>query len=519
MGSSPAPTRDETRSAPAEATLQSNPNHAPERTEPVPVSPDVDVLIIGSGFAGLCMAIKLLQAGESSFVLIEKDSDVGGTWRDNTYPGCGCDIPSHLYSFSFDLNEDWTRMYPSQPEIWEYLRTSAAKHGVVPHIRFNTEVREAVFDNRSNAWRVRMNTGEAITARVVVSGMGGLCRPAFPRIPGIERFQGPAFHSAEWDHAVDLRGKRVGVIGTGASAIQFVPRLAEQVARLHLFQRTPPWVLPKLDRPIRGWERFLFRYLPGYMRLFRAWLYWRQEALAIGYTISPKVLKPVEKWARRHIARHIADPALRAKVTPTFSLGCKRTLISNEYYPALARSNVDVITDGVVEVRERSVITADGTERPVDALVFGTGFRTMDLLSPVTFVGRTGVPLDEMWEKEAPEAYYGVAVSGYPNLFFLIGPNSRVANNSIVFMIEAQVHYVLECLNRMRNGGPRTLEVRPEKQEQFNDALRKRLKRTVFVSGCKSWYTDAEGRVPILWPSFSFHYWMRTRKVAWEDFV
>jgi cation diffusion facilitator CzcD-associated flavoprotein CzcO len=478
----------------------------------------VDVVIIGSGFAGLCMGVQLSKAGIDSFLILERDTDVGGTWRDNTYPGCECDIPSHLYSFSFDLNPDWSKMYPTQPEIWKYLQDSALKHGLLSKTRFDSEVREAAFDEDANVWKVSTADGFTVNARVMVSGMGGLSRPNYPRIPGIDRFEGPSFHSSEWDHSVDFSGKRVAAIGTGASSIQFVPQVAPQVDRLHVFQRSAPWVLPKPDRPIRGWEKLLFRYLPGYMRAFRHFLYWRQEIVALGYTRFPMLLKPIEAFGRRHLAKWIPDAELRARLTPDYTMGCKRTLLSNNYLPALARPNVEVVTEGITEVRERSVVTADGTEREVDVLIFGTGFRSTDLLSPVRFVGRDGVVLNELW-KSGPEAYYGVTASGFPNLFFLIGPNSRVANNSIVFMIEAQAHYVIECLEYMHEQGKEAIEARPEAQAEYNEKLQERMKDTVFVTGCKNWYRDAEGRNPILWPSYSFWYWMRARRIKRRSFL
>lgn len=480
-------------------------------------TPDHEVLIIGSGFAGLCMAIQLRKAGIESFLIFEKGPDVGGTWRVNTYPGCACDIPSHLYSYSFELNANWSRMYPTQPEIWQYLRDTARKHDIYRRVRFNVEVREAVYDERDRLWRVRTSDGDEVTGRILISGMGGLSRPRYPAVPGLDSFTGPSFHSSEWNHDIDLAGKRVGVVGTGASAIQFVPQIAREADRLVLLQRSPPWVLPKLDRPIRGWERSLFRFLPGYMRAFRAWLFWRQESVALGYTVSPKLLAPVEKWGRRHLARTIPDPELRQRVTPDYTVGCKRTLLSNDYLPALARDNVDVITDHLTEIRERSLATADGREHEVDVLIFATGFDTLDLTSPVRFVGSDGVPLDERWGN-SPEAYHGVAVNGYPNLFFIIGPNSRVANNSIVFMIEAQVHYVIKCIEHMNREGATAIEATAERQRSYNAELQERMQKTVFVSGCRNWYRSADGRNPILWPGFAFRYWMRARTVEPEAY-
>jgi cation diffusion facilitator CzcD-associated flavoprotein CzcO len=482
------------------------------------VKADVEVAIIGSGFVGLCMAIQLRRAGMDSFAVFERGPDIGGTWRDNTYPGCACDIPSHLYSFSFERQADWTRMYPTQPEIWNYLKHCVEKYGLGPAIRTNTEVRKAEYDEASHLWRVETLEGDTITARAVVSAMGPLSRPAYPKLPGLERFQGHAFHSAEWDHSYDLGGKRVAVIGTGASAIQLVPQIAPEVAHLHVFQRTAPWIVPKMDREIRAWERMLFRWTPGYMRMFRNFLYWRQELLALGLTVNPKYMKGVEKFARQHIERNVRDSALREKVTPDYLIGCKRILISNDYFPTLGRANVELVTDGITEVREHSIVTTDGRERTVDAMIYGTGFRVTDLLTPVSIVGRNGIDLNDAW-RDGFEAYFGMTVAGFPNLFLLVGPNTGLGHNSIVFMIEAQVHYVMKCLKLMRERGATAMEMRQEVQARFNRDLQENMSRTVWASGCRSWYLDEHGKNTTLWPGFSFKYWFKTRDVVAKDYA
>lgn len=478
----------------------------------------MQVLIIGSGFAGLCMAIHLRRAGNDSFLILEKSSEAGGTWLVNTYPGCACDIPSHLYSYSFACSPEWSRMYPTQAEIWHYMLACVDRYGLRPFIRFNSEVSEASFDEVESNWHVRTAHGDRYIARTLVAGMGGLSRPAYPSIPGLDRFQGPAFHSAAWDHAYDLRDKRVAVIGTGASAIQFVPQIAPRVARLHLFQRSPPWILPKFDRPIRPWERAIYRRVPAAMRLFRWLLYWRQELLAAGFTVNPAYLKPVEKLARRHIAAGIADPGLRRKVTPNYTPGCKRLLIANDYYPALERPNVELVTSAIAEIRERAVLTQDGAERPVDALIFATGFRATGLLTPLRVLGRGGVDLNDAW-REGLEAYYGITVTGFPNFFLLVGPNTGLGHNSIIFMIEAQVHYVMQCLRLMDRRQAASLEVRPEVQAYFNRDLQRRMARTVWATGCKSWYQDERGKNTTLWPGSTWSYWLQTRHVVRSDYL
>jgi len=491
---------------------------SPSSSPRVSPTPEVDVLIIGSGFAGLCMGIQLRKAGRDSFAILEQGPDVGGTWRVNTYPGCACDIPSHLYSYSFECNPEWSRMYPTQVEIWEYLRDSAAKYDVSRSIRFNTRVAEVVFDEDARFWRVHTEGGGEVTARVVVSAMGGLSRPQIPTLPGMERFQGAAFHSAEWRHDVELDGKNVAVVGTGASVIQLLPEIAPRVARLHLFQRTPPWILPKPDRPIAEWQKTLFRRVPGAMRAFRNTLYWRQEVLGFGYTLDPRLLTVLKRMALKHLEQTVPDPELRRKLTPDYLIGCKRILLSNNYLQAMSHPSVEVVTEGIDQVGERSIVGKDGVERPVDAIIFGTGFKTLDFLSPVRFVGRGGVVLNEMWES-SPRAYMGVGVAGFPNLFFVIGPNSRVANNSIVFMIEAQTRYIMKCLDTLRRTGSVTMEVRPEAQDVYNQALSARGRRSVFRTGCGSWYLDAKGDSPVLWPGFTVGYWLKSRRLDPRSFA
>lgn len=481
-----------------------------------PTQPDFEVTIIGSGFAGLGMAIKLKEAGNTSFVVLEKAHEIGGTWRANTYPGCACDVPSHMYSFSYERNPEWSRMYASQPEIFTYLKNCVAKYQLAPYIRLGAEMREAVFDEANDLWRVRTVDGKSFTARILVSGMGALSRPAYPQLPGIERFKGVAFHSAEWDHSYNFAGKRVAVIGTGASAIQFVPQIAPKVARLSLFQRTPAWVLPKMDREIKAFEKSAFRHIPGAIGLFRSFVYWRQEMTGLAF-VHPKLMGAAKKMALAHMKRQITDPALRAKVTPNYTIGCKRILISNDYFPALARSNVDVTTDGVAEVREHSIVSRDGTEYPVDAIIYGTGFRVTDLLSPVRILGRGGVDLNDTWGK-VPQAHRGTMVAGYPNLFLLLGPNTGLGHNSVVFMIEQQVKYVLRCLDIMRQKGVTSMEVHPEVQAHSNDEMQRRLQTTVWATGCKSWYQAENGRNVTLWPGFTFQYRSSMRNVKLSEY-
>lgn len=473
--------------------------------------PELDVLIIGTGFSGLGMAIRLKEAGNRSFLILEKALEIGGTWRENTYPGCACDVPSHLYSFSWERNPLWSRMYSTQPEILAYLKRCVEKYGLAPHIRFGAEMQEAVFDEANDLWAVRTADGKSFTTRILVSAIGALSRPAYPKLAGLRRFKGETFHSAEWNHACDLAGKRVAVIGTGASAIQFVPQIAPKIAQLNLFQRTPAWVLPKPDRPIGAIEQTLYRHVPAAMGLLRNFLYWRQELLGLGF-IHPKLMAKAKKMALAHLAHQIPDPVLREKLTPRYTIGCKRVLLSNDYFPALARPNVQVVTEGIAEVRERSIVDQEGVEYPVDAIIYGTGFRVTDPLTRVRFVGRGGVDLNGAWRAGA-EAYLGIMSAGFPNLFMLLGPNTGLGHNSVVFMAEQQIAYVMRCLQLLRERNKTSIDVRVEVQRQFNQELQRRLQTTVWATGCKSWYQDKRGKNVVLWPGFTFQYWSRMRKV------
>jgi cation diffusion facilitator CzcD-associated flavoprotein CzcO len=471
---------------------------------------EVDVAVVGSGFSGLCMAIKLREAGIEDFVVLERGAKVGGTWWFNTYPGCGCDVPSHLYSFSFASNPDWTRTYSKQPEIEAYLQRVAEDFDVERSVRLGTTVTGADWDEDGQRWRVATDKGD-VSARVLVSAAGALSDPKTPEIDGLDRFQGTTFHSAQWDHGYDVTGKRVAVIGTGASAIQFVPAIAPKVERMHVFQRTAPWIMPHTDRPIRARERRLYRRFPLLQRLVRGGIYSGRELLVLGFVKQPRLMKLVEKLARKHMDRQISDPELRRKVEPGYTIGCKRILPSNEWYPALGRENVELVTDGVAEVRERSIVTGGGEEVEVDAIVFGTGFNVTDMPVARYVRGRAGRTLDEHWEG-SPRAHLGSTVPGFPNLFMLLGPNTGLGHSSMVYMIESQVAYVIDALKEMRRRGAGTAEVRAEAVRAYNEALDERMEDTVWSTGCSSWYLDDTGRNATLWPDWTFAFRRRAAR-------
>ncbi len=461
---------------------------------------EVDHLVIGAGFAGLCMAIKLQEAGNADFLVIERASDVGGTWRDNTYPGAACDVPSQLYSFSFALNPTWSRSFSPQPEIQAYLRRVARESGVLDRFLFDTTLEEARWDETDQRWHAATSAGE-IVSRTLVSGAGALVEPKLPDIPGIGGFQGEVFHSARWDHDVDLTGKRVAVIGTGASAIQIVPEIAKVVGHLDLYQRTAPYVLPRNDREYTWLERLAFRHVPGVQRAYREAIYWAREGYVPGFTWQPKLAWPAKQLALRNLAGAVEDPELRARLTPDFQIGCKRILISNTYYPALTQDHVDLVTDPIARVSDHGVVTADGTEREVDVLVIATGFHTTDQPIAHHVHGRDGRSLAETWAEGGMAAYKGTTVRGFPNYFQIVGPNTGLGHSSMVLMIEAQVGYVRDALQTMAVNDYATVEPRQAEQDAWNDDLHRRMGRTVWSSGgCASWYLDEHGRNTVLWP-------------------
>ncbi|MCW2542688.1 MAG: NAD(P)/FAD-dependent oxidoreductase [Frankiales bacterium] len=471
-------------------------------TQPLPSH--TEVLVVGTGFGGLCTAIKLRAEGRQ-VVVVEKAHDVGGTWRDNTYPACACDVPSHLYSFSFAPNPDWTRTFGPQGEIHAYLRKVADDYAVRALTWFGTEVLAQVWEG--GRWAVRTTAGD-ITADVVILATGGLSTPAIPDIEGLSDFQGTWFHSAQWDRGHDFAGERVAVIGTGASAIQFGPEVAKQASRLTVFQRTAPWILPRADRAIRPFERRLFRRFPLLQKAIRGGIYAIRESWVLGFR-NPRLMNRPEQLATSFIAKHVSDPVLRDKVTPRYRFGCKRVLLSNTWYPMLAKEHVDLVTDAIVRVTQDSIVTRDAegalTEHPVDTILLGTGFTVIDQPIARITTGRDGRTLTEAWAKDGMRAYQGLMSEGFPNLFMLSGPNTGQGHTSVVYVIERQVAHIAAALRAMDRSGVHAIDPRPQVMDRYNEKVQRMLAPTVWnAGGCSSWYLDESGRNPILWPTFTF---------------
>ncbi|MFF5991783.1 flavin-containing monooxygenase [Prauserella flavalba] len=473
-------------------------------------------LIVGAGFGGVATAIELRRSGLHDFVVLEKAEDLGGVWRENTYPGSGCDVPSPLYSYSYARNLRWPRRYAAQPDIHAYLERTARRFGVLQHIRFGQEVTSAEFDGGTGEWHVRTASGAEYVTRAFIPATGQLSRPALPPIPGIGDFEGTSFHSAEWNHGAELAGKRIAVIGTGASAIQFVPEIQPAAAHVTVFQRSAQYILPKRDHAYKPWHHKAFRVLPILQTLDRLgfWLYaeFAQQCLSKWRFFTPLF----ERQTSRHLREKVADPELRRKLTPDYALGCKRVLFSNDYLPAMTKSNVDLVTEKVIEVTPRGVRTADGVEHEVDVIIYGTGFAAQELLAPMRISGLDGRALSDAWS-EGARAHLGITVPGFPNLFLIYGPNTNLGGGSIIYMLESQARYVRDAVRILAGNPGRYLDVRPVAEQEWDTEVQTRLARSVWTR-CSSWYRNEHGRVVSNWPGRTHEYRRRTRKVNLADF-
>ena len=482
-----------------------------------PLPAHVRVAVIGAGFSGIGAGIRLLKSGRTDFVILERADAVGGTWRDNSYPGCTCDVPSHLYSFSFAPNPDWTHSFSRQPEIWAYADAVTDQYGLRPYIRFGTELTAARWDSGSSRWRLRTSRGD-LTADVLIAAAGPLSTPSLPDIPGLDTFPGEVFHSARWDHRADLTGKRVAVVGTGASAIQIVPAIQPRAGRLTVFQRTPAWVMPRRDRRISDPEKWLFRRVPLTERLVRAGLHASREALVVAFVKQPALFGTARRIALRHLARSVPDPDLQARLTPAYVLGCKRVLLSNDYYPALTQPNTEVVAAGLAKVDGSTLTAQDGTARDADVIVFATGFHVIDMPVARRITSAGAVTLAQVWGEDM-RALRGTTVAGFPNLCLLIGPNTGLGHNSLIHIIEAQLDYTLDYLAALDRLGAAALDTKPEAEQRWCDDVQRRMASTVWATGgCVSWYLNAAGRNPTLWPGSVGRFRRATRRVNLAEY-
>lgn len=465
-----------------------------------PLPAQVHTLVVGAGFSGVGTAIRLDEEGFGDYLVLERGETVGGTWRVNTYPGAACDVPSHLYSFSFAPNPSWSRSYSPQPEILRYLQGVAERAGVLGRFRFGVEVESLTWEESEQRWRAETSAGP-VTATTVVTAAGGITEPRMPDIEGLEEFAGPVVHTARWDHDVEYAGKRVAVIGTGASAIQVVPELAREVAHLDVYQRTAPWIIPRGDHAYSRLQQLAFRRVPGLQRLSRLGIYLTQEAVAPAFTVVPGLAAPAETLCRRFIAAQVGDRDLAERLSPDYRIGCKRVLRSNDYYPALTRPHVDLVTDGIERVTPTGIVTRSGEHREIDVLVVATGFDVVHPPIAELVKGRRGSTLSDTWRESGLAAYKGTTIAGFPNLFMVFGPNTGLGHNSMIYMFESQIAYVLSALRLLDTTDAGTVEPRQDAQDRYNRRLQRRMRRTVWTTGgCSSWYLDEHGRNTTLWP-------------------
>ncbi|MGW0535303.1 flavin-containing monooxygenase [Streptomyces sp. NPDC003032] len=480
---------------------------------------DFEVVIIGAGMSGLGMAARLKEAGRHAFTVLEKAASIGGTWRDNTYPGAACDVQSHLYWYSFGEQPDWTRTYAGQPEILRNLERFARSHRLDEHIRLGVEVTQAAWSDEDGAWLLRTSRGERLRARVLITAWGQLDRPAWARVEGVDRFEGTQAHTARWPDELDLTGKRVACIGNAASAVQLVPAIAEATGQLTVFQRSANYLLPREDRALADDERAALLAEPHRYAALREGLYRERDGWATGLRDDGNpVREEFLRVAGEHLATQVADGRLRDRLTPDYAFGCKRVLMSDDYYPALSRDNVELVTEPIARIEPEGIRTTDGRRHDVDVIVHATGFQPLDRTGGVEIIGRNLLRLREAW-KEGPEAYLGVAVSGFPNMFMLYGPNTNLGHHSILFMVESQIAYVLQALASLDAGPARTLDVIPEVQRRYNEDLQRDLAGTAFAADCGSWYTTGDGRVVNNWSSSIEAYRERTAVFAPQDYT
>ncbi len=476
------------------------------------------IAILGAGVAGLCMAIKLKRAGFDDITIYEKTDDIGGTWRENTYPGCSCDVPMHMYQYSFEMLPSWTKKFVAADEIKTYLDHVADKYDLRRHIKFGHELTDAHFSEARGFWELTFSGERKTTANIFIAGSGQLHHARWPDIQGQRLFKGPSWHSAQWDHNVDLKGKQVGVIGNGASAIQFVPEIAKQIGEggnIRIFQRSASWVVERPQRNFLGIEKFLYRIAPWAMNFQRWKIYWQGELLWIAFHKQGEKLK---EMANKEMECHVQDPQKRQKLTPDYEPGCKRILFANDWWPTVGKDNVEIITSPIAQVSEKSVQTQDGRDVELDALIYSTGFDTTHFLGPMKMTGVANRALKDIWANGA-FAHHGITVSGFPNFFMLYGPNTNLGHNSIIFMIECQANYITQCVEKIRKDDILYIDVKADVQKTSNKKVQADNANSVFATGCTSWYKTADGKVTNNWANHTFYYWWKTRRPNFNEFT
>ena len=485
---------------------------------------DYNIAIIGAGFAGLGAAIRLKKSGENSFMVFERGKEVGGTWRDNIYPGCGCDVPSHLYSFSFELNPHWTRKFSKQPEILQYLKDCVHRNNLEQHIQLNTEIFDVFFHEKEGFYTITDAAGKQTTARMVIVGLGPLNRPQIPDFKGLDTFKGKIFHSSNWDYSYDLTGKRVAVIGTGASAIQFIPEIVDKVEKLYVFQRTAPWIMPKPDGEFSVFTKSLFAKLPFIQTAYREFIFWFNEFVGLSFIGNKTVAKIAKFQADQHLKKQVKDPIFRKVLRPDYQMGCKRIMITDDYYPAIQKPNVQIITNSIAAIKEHSIIDKNGKEIEVDTIIFGTGFHVAEypekFIKNYTISGLGGRSLFQEWTQKGFEAFKGTTINGFPNLMFILGPNTGLGHNSVVHMMESQINYILKYYDILKKLPQNAyLNIKPEIQKNYNEKIQSQFKNTAWASGCGSYYLNSEGKNTTLYPRLNTAFRKETEKVDLEDYL
>ncbi len=485
------------------------------------LSVDKDVfetIIIGAGFSGIGMAINLKKFKQDDFIIFERNSGIGGTWWANTYPGCACDVPSNVYSFSFEPNSTWSKTFSPQDEIQQYLYQCAVKYSIIDKIRINTEVISAVWDDHMANWVIRTNFNKTYYSRFLIAASGALSEPTIPNIKGLNKFNGQYFHSAKWNHDINLKNKKVAIVGTGASAIQFAPEIADDTKELRVFMRTAPWILPRRDRKVTYLEQIIFKKVPALQLLVRAVVFWARESYLLAFTKNKRLMKIAEKLAKRHLNSQIKNDDVKSALLPNYEMGCKRILLSNNFYSIFNRENVKLVTSGIKEFNETKIVCEDGEQFDADVVIFGTGFNVVEMPVAKYIMGTDGSSLSELWQG-SPRALYGTTIQNFPNLFLLMGPNTGLGHNSMVYMIESQINYVIQAMKELTKIHKTYLVPKAEAVRRFTDSMDSQSQNTVWVSGCVSWYLDKQGRNPTLWPDFSWKFRSQTRNINTKDYI